>query len=300
MAPRQRARARVGSVALGVAVAVLAGCGADDGDDAAEVDVVAGFYPVAWVAERVGGERVSVTDLTPVGVEPHDLELSAPQVDEVLDADVVVVMGDGFQPAVEDAASSRDGPTLALLDELPEEELAEDDPHVWLDPVLMGEVVAEVEAALVDAAPAGAATFRRNAQELQGDLDALDDTYRAGLATCERDLVVTAHDAFGYLTERYGLREEGVAGLSPEAEPDARRVAELSDLAQDEGVTTVFTEELVSPEIADTLAREAGGLQTDVLSPLESLSPDQRDRDADYISVMEANLARLRSALGCS
>jgi zinc transport system substrate-binding protein len=283
-----------------VAVAVLAGCGADDGDDAAEVDVVAGFYPVAWVAERVGGERVSVTDLTPVGVEPHDLELSAPQVDEVLDADVVVVMGDGFQPAVEDAASSRDGPTLALLEELPEEELAEDDPHVWLDPVLMGEVVAEVEAALVDAAPAGAATFRRNAQELQGDLDALDDTYRAGLATCERDLVVTAHDAFGYLTDRYGLREEGVAGLSPEAEPDARRVAELSDLAEDEGVTTVFTEELVSPEIAETLAREAGGLQTDVLSPLESLSPDQRDRDADYISVMEANLARLRSALGCS
>ena len=300
MAPRQRARVRVGAVALGVAVAVLAGCGADDGDDAAEVDVVAGFYPVAWVAERVGGERVSVTDLTPVGVEPHDLELSAPQVDEVLDADVVVVMGDGFQPAVEDAASSRDGPTLALLDELPEEELAEDDPHVWLDPVLMGEVVAEVEAALVDAAPAGAATFRRNAQELQGDLDALDDTYRAGLARCERDLVVTAHDAFGYLTDRYGLREEGVAGLSPEAEPDARRVAELSDLAEDEGVTTVFTEELVSPEIAETLAREAGGLQTDVLSPLESLSPDQRDRDADYISVMEANLARLRSALGCS
>lgn len=300
MAPRQRARVWVGSVAMAVAGAVLAGCGSDGGDDAAEVDVAAGFYPVAWVAERVGGERVSVTDLTPAGVEPHDLELAAPQVDEVLDADVVVVMGDGFQPAVEDAASSRDGSTLALLEELPDEELAEDDPHVWLDPVLMGEVVAEVEAALVDADPAGAATFRRNAEELQGDLDALDDAYRAGLATCERDLVVTAHDAFGYLTDRYGLREEGVAGLSPEAEPDARRLAELSDLARDEGVTTVFAEDLVSPEIAETLAREAGGLRTDVLSPLESLSPDQRDRDADYISVMEANLAKLRSALGCS
>ena len=111
---------------------------------------------------------------------------------------------------------------------------------------------------------------------------------------------MTAHDAFGYLTNRYGLREEGVAGLSPEAEPDARRLAELADLARDEGVTTVFTEELVSPEIAETLAREAGGLQTDVLSPLESLSPEQRDRGDDYLSVMESNLTKLRAALTCS
>jgi zinc transport system substrate-binding protein len=300
MAPRERARGWVGVVALGVTVAVLVGCSSDDGDDTADVDVVAGFYPVAWVAERVGGNRVSVTDLTPVGVEPHDLELAAPQVDDVLDADIVVVIGDGFQPAVEDAAESRDGPTLELLEELPEEELAEDDPHVWLDPVLMGHVAAEVEAALVEADPAGEDTFRRNAGELRAELRALDESYRTGLATCERDLVVSAHDAFGYLTDRYGLRQEGVAGISPDAEPDAQRLAELADLARDEGVTTVFTEELVSPEIAETLAREAGGLQTDVLSPLESLSPEQRDDSADYISVMEANLAKLQAALACS
>ena len=119
--------------------------------------------------------------------------------------------------------------------------------------------------------------------------------YRAGLAGCERDLVVTAHDAFGYLTDRYGLRAEGVAGLSPDAEPDARRLAELADLAREEGVTTVFTEELVSPEIAETLAREAGGLGTDVLSPLESKSDI-----GDYPAVMRSNLDKIRKALGCS
>jgi zinc transport system substrate-binding protein len=221
-------------------------------------------------------------------------------VDDVLDADVVVVMGDGFQPAVEDAADSRDGVTVELLEELPDGALAEDDPHVWLDPVLMGDVVDEVEVALVDADPEGEDAFRRNADALRAELGALDDAYRTGLAMCERDLVVSAHDAFGYLTDRYGLREEGVAGLSPEAEPDARRLAELADLASDEGVTTVFTEELVSPEIAETLAREAGGLQTDVLSPLESLSPEQRDRGDDYLSVMESNLTKLRTALSCS
>ncbi|MGH9031340.1 MAG: metal ABC transporter solute-binding protein, Zn/Mn family [Acidimicrobiia bacterium] len=300
MRTRGATPAWAGMVAVGAAVAVLGGCAPGDGPDAAEVDVVAGFYPVAWVAERVGGERVSVTDLTPAGVEPHDLELAPRQVDDMLDADVVVVMGDGFQPAVEDAAGARDGPTVELLEMLAGDQLAEDDPHVWLDPVLMGQVVAEVEAVLVDEDPAGEATFRRNAQELRAELRALDDAYRTGLATCERDLVVTAHDAFGYLTDRYGLREEAVAGLSPDAEPDARRLAELSDIAREEGVTTVFTEELVSPEIADTLAREAGGLKTDVLSPLESLSPEQRDDRADYLSVMEANLAKLRTALACS
>jgi len=270
------------------------GCAPDDGDDAG-VEVVAGFYPLAWVAERIGGDRVNVTDLTPAGAEPHDLELTTRQVDDVLDAEVVVVLGDGFQPAVEDAAARRDGPPVEVLEELPDDALAEGDPHVWLDPVLMQDVVRAIEDALVSADPDHESAFRRNADALRGQLRALDETYRAGLATCQRDLVVTAHDAFGYLTDRYGLRNEGVAGLSPDAEPDARRLAELADLARDEGVTTVFTEELLSPEIAETLAREAGGLRTEVLSPLESRS----DRGS-YLAAMEDNLAKIRAALGCS
>jgi zinc transport system substrate-binding protein len=289
----------VALVAAGTAMTAVAGCSSDDGGGGG-VDVVAGFYPVAWAAERVGGDAVTVTDLTPAGVEPHDLELTPDQADDVLDADIVVVIGDGFQPAVEDAADSRDGTTVELLEVLPADALTEDDPHVWLDPVLMSEVVGEVEAALVDADPDSEDEFRRNADAVRDELDAVDAQYRDGLASCERDLVVTAHDAFGYLTDRYGLREEGVAGIAPDAEPDAQRLGELADLAREEGVTTIFTEELVSPEIAETVAREAGGLQTDVLSPLESLSPDERDAGADYVSVMEANLTKLQAALGCS
>jgi zinc transport system substrate-binding protein len=255
---------------------------------------VAGFYPVAWTAERIAGDELTVTDLTPRGAEPHDLELTTRQVDEVLDAGVVIVMGDGFQPAVEDAAERRDGATVEVLEELPDDALREGDPHVWLDPVLMIEVVDVIEDAMVASDPANEDRFRRNADELRAELRTLDDEYRAGLAGCERDLVVTAHDAFGYLTDRYGLREEGVAGLSPDAEPDARRLAELADLAREQGVTTVFTEELLSPEIAETLAREAGGLRTEVLSPLESRPPD-----GDYLSAMRENLAKLKKALGC-
>jgi zinc transport system substrate-binding protein len=284
---------------VAVLAATAGGCRPGGGRDPG-VDVVSGFYPLAWVAERIGGDRVTVADLTPAGTEPHDLELTTRQVDDVLDAEVVVVLGAGFQPAVEEAAVRRDGATTEVLDELSEDLLADGDPHVWLDPVLMADVVHVVEDALARADPDHENAYRRNADDLREELRKLDETYRAGLATCERDLVVTAHDAFGYLTDRYGLRNEGVAGLSPDAEPDARRLAELADLAREEGVTTVFTEELLSPEIAETLADEAGGLRTEVLSPLETLTGEQRRAGDDYVSVMEDNLEKIRAALGCS
>lgn len=275
---------------------------------AAKVDVVAAFYPVAYAAERVGGDRVAVTNLTPAGAEPHDLELTPKQVDTILDADVVVLMGRRFQPAVEAAARRADGLTVSLLDELPidagaktveEDEPTALDPHVWLDPVLMQDVAREVQAALTKADPKRADAYRRNADSFVAELDALDARYRAGLADCRRTLIVTAHEAFAYLVREYGLRQEGVAGLSPDAEPDPRRLAQLADLAEREGVTVIFTETLVSPRIADTLAREVG-VDTDVLNPLEGLSSKQVARGANYVSVMDKNLAKLRSALGCT
>jgi zinc transport system substrate-binding protein len=112
-------------------------------------------------------------------------------------------------------------------------------------------------------------------------------------------LLVTAHEAFGWMANRYDLRQEGVAGVDPEAEPDPERLGDLADLVEQEGVTTIFAEELVSPEVAETLAREAGGLRTEVLSPLEGLTDEQRARGDDYLSVMRDNLTKLRAALGC-
>lgn len=258
--------------------------------------VVAAFYPIAWVAQEIGGTRVEVTNLTPVGAEPHDLELNPDQLDGLLDADLAVVMGKGFQPAVEDAASQRDGVTLRLLDHLP---TRRSDPHVWLDPVLMRTVVRRVQASLTKADPSGRAVYARNAAALDAELQALDTRYRDGLAQCSRHDLVTAHEAFGYLARRYGLHQQGAAGLAPDAEPDAKRIAQLTDLVKRDGVTTVFTESLVSPRIADTLAREAG-VHTEVLNPLEGLTDRERARGDDYLTVMDANLAKLRAVLGCS
>jgi zinc transport system substrate-binding protein len=282
-----------------VSIATLAvSCGESSGATG-KTRVVAAFYPLAFAAEKIGGDKVEVVNLTPAGAEPHDLELTPDQIDDVLDADLVLELGHNFQPAVEKSAAQRDGPTVRVLDQLATAKAHPDDPHVWLDPVLMQSLVTQVERALTKADPTHRKIYARRAQTFRSELVALDVRFRDGLASCARHLIVTAHEAFGYLARRYGLRQEGVAGLSPDQEPDPKRIAELADLARRERATVVFTEELVSPRIADTLAREAG-VRTDVLNPLEGLTDRERRAGDNYVTVMDANLRKLRAALDCT
>jgi zinc transport system substrate-binding protein len=234
---------------------------------------------------------VEVTNLTPAGVEPHDIELNSRQLDRVADADLVLYLGGGFQPAVEDAARrARKAVDLraGLTGAQP------DDPHVWLDPELFAQVVGGIEAALVEADPSGADGYRARAADYRRRLEELDAELRTGLADCDRRTIVTTHEAFGYLAGRYGLEHLAISGLSPDTEPDPRRLAELADVVRSQGVTTVFTESLASPRVAETLARETGA-QTAVLDTVEGASTENED----YFSRMRANLRTLRTALGC-
>jgi zinc transport system substrate-binding protein len=281
------------STAAGIAVLAATGCG---GGAAGETGtrVVAAFYPLAYAAEQAGGSSVSVRNLTPAGAEPHDLELTAGDVKAVRDADLVVYLGGGFMPALERAVAGRDRPSLDLLEGIRlasggNEDVPPRDLHVWLDPVLYAGMARAVAAALGDE-PGGDALARR--------LAALDADFRQGLAACRRRQIVTSHDAFGYLARRYGLEQIALQGLSPEAEPSARGIEELVRQVRAAGATTVFFETLVSPELAETVAREAGA-GTAVLNPLEGLTDDEAAAGADYFSVMRENLVALRNALDC-
>jgi zinc transport system substrate-binding protein len=289
---------RGGRAAVAAVLAVTIAASMPSAMAASKRRVVASFYPLAYAAQRVGDGRVDVSNLTPAGAEPHDLELTPDQIDHVLDADVMLELGHNFQPAVEKSAAQRDGPTVRVLDQLAAAKAHPNDPHVWLDPVLMQALVTQVARSLTKADPAHRTEYARNARALRSELAALDVRYRYGLGNCARNLIVTAHEAFGYLARRYGLRQEGVAGLSPDDEPDPKRIGELADLARREHATVVFTEELVSPRIADTLAREAG-VRTAVLNPLEGLTDRERRAGANYVTVMDDNLRTLRRALGC-
>jgi zinc transport system substrate-binding protein len=266
----------VAAITAAVAVATAAcGSGREGGTDPAKLQVVAGFYPLAEAARQVGGDKVEVADLTPPGVEPHDLELSTRQVDRIESADVVLLLGGGFQPAVARAARRARGKVVTI-------DAPSDDPHIWLDPARMASIVDRV----ADAIPGS------DRGPFKTAIADLDTAYQRGLAQCDRRVIVTAHAAFGHLANRYKLTQEPIAGISPEAEPDPRKLAELADVIRRTGTTTVFTEELVSPKVAKALAREAG-VGTDVLDPMESGGP------GDYTRVMGQNLERLRKALAC-
>ena len=268
--------------ALLLIVVVLAATGCVGGRSTDDRAVVAAFYPLAWAAGGVAPGAVSVVNLTPPGAEPHDVELSPGDVETVHAARLVVYLGGGFQPALEDAVEGRSGRSLDLLGD------DERDPHIWLDPVRFARAVGDIANEL-DGSDASA---------LLADLARLDAEYRRGLEDCERDVIVTTHAAFGLLARRYGLTELSLAGRSPESEPGPRELEELIEDVRASGATTVFAEPLVSDEVAETLAREAGATVA-TLDPVEGLSQERLDAGEDYISVMHANLAALREALGC-
>jgi zinc transport system substrate-binding protein len=262
-----------------------------------EATVIAAFYPLAWAAERVGDASVDVTNLTPPGSEPHDVELSARDVERIRGADVVLYLGQGFQPAVAEAAEGARGNAIDLLsgldlragEEGDDEGAGELDPHVWLDPLRFARLVERV----------GRALGRPEAGDvLAAELRGLDREFRTGLRSCERRELVTSHAAFGYLAERYGLDQIAITRISPEAEPTARDLEHVVDEVRKHGATTVFFETLVSPRLARTVAREVGA-ETAVLNPLEGLTDEETARGEDYFSIMRGNLDVLREALGC-
>jgi zinc transport system substrate-binding protein len=276
----------VRALAVLAAAVTLAGCASTDSAEESSPGeppvVVASFYPLAWAADRVSRTSTEVVNLTPPGVEPHDIELAPSDVETIHDAGLVVYVGGGFQPAVEDAVASREGRSLDVLD-------GESDPHIWLDPVRFAQVVERIARA-VGAAGSG--------QRVVRELEVLDAEYRRGLANCKSRVLVTTHAAFGRLAARYGLTQLALAGRTPESEPSPRDLERLIADVRVSGATTVFAEPLVSSRVAETVARESGA-RVATLDPIEGLSQKRLDAGEDYVSVMRSNLAALQQALGC-
>ncbi|WP_030675657.1 metal ABC transporter substrate-binding protein [Streptomyces cellulosae] len=277
-------------------------------------DVVASFYPLQFLAQRIGGDHVNVTSLTKPGQEPHDLEISARQTAQLQESDAVLYLKN-LQPAVDDAVTQSevktkiDAASLTSLekhgnevgghaaehDDHKDEELAGLDPHIWLDPVRYAQVAEGVGKAFEKADPDNAADYKKNTAALVKKLDALNTQFKDGLANTKTKVFITTHAAFGYLAERYGLTEEAINGLDPESEPSADRVKNLEKMAKADGVTTVFYETLVSDKTAKTIASDSS-LRTDVLDPIEGIT--SKSRGDDYFQVMESNLKALQTALG--
>ena len=306
---------------LGLAAAslALAACSSPTADSpSASPDgrptIVAAFYPLEYAARTIGGNSVNVVGLTPPGGEPHDVELSAAQVAEIANADLVLYVK-GYQPAVDEAVAQQAADhsldvsaALPLLtaehagehagepaDEHAGESATGTDPHIWLDPMNMAAIGTAVTERLSAANAAAAGQYQTNNASLASDMSRLDKAFADGLASCRSRIMVVSHEAFAYLGAAYGLTQVGISGLSPDAEPSPARMRDVADLVTREGITTIYYETLVDPKVAQTLADEAG-VASAVLDPIEGLIAGSSD---SYPTIMEENLATLRAGQGC-
>lgn len=345
MSKRILAAACAAATALALSACSSTASSGDSSSKDGSLTVMASFYPLKYLAEKIGGEHVSVTSLTPDGAEPHDLELSPKMVDSLSSADAVIYLA-GFQSAVDEAIEQQapktviDVSSAAELVEAgtdanhpAEEEATEEtqsgeteahdheghdhdheghdheghdhadhdhhhdmsaDPHFWLDPVRMAKAATLVGDKLAEADSAHADTYKANAKALAEELTTLGDTLVAKTSTCKVKTFVTAHTAFGYLADRTGLTQVGISGLDPDSSPSPARLAEISQIAKEQGVTTIFTEALIDPKVAQTLADDLG-ITTAVLDPIES----QTDASKDYAATMNSNIDALTKALDC-
>ena len=298
------------AVAVSALSLVLAGCSSSESESSG-LKVIAAFYPLEFVAKTIGGDLISVENMTPPGVEPHDLELTPKQITTLDDADLLLYVA-GFQPALEEAATqSAPANSLDVMainglnllgatedghnhgEEAHSDEEMLSDPHVWLDPERLIVVAKAVAAKLSEVDPDNSETYATNLTAFVEQLEGLDADFTSGLASCERRLIVTSHAAFGYLADAYNLEQEAISGLSPESEPTPKRLNEIGKEAKADGTTTIFFETLASPKVAQTLADDLN-ISAAVLDPIEGIGEGQT-----YFSIMESNLAALRKALNC-
>lgn len=320
--------ALIGATALSLSACGNVENGTASDSAAADNTIVASFYPLAYLAEQISGETAEVINLTPSG-EAHDTELSAADIDTMANADAVIYLS-GFQPAIDEAVeTTKPAQLLDVADSVAlvassehESELSHEhehdheaehdhehehdhagehdhdhgafDPHFWLDPQRMRGAIAPTVELLTRVFPQHADTYKANGQRLDEKLVKLDENYDKKLTSCSTPTVVVAHEAYGYLAERFGFTQIGVSGIDPEQETSAQRLEQVAKVAKEAQVKVLFSESALSAKDTKTLA-ETLGIKTEVLDPLEI----QADPEQDYIAVMQSNLEKLTSAMSC-
>ncbi len=271
-----------------------------------KVNVVASFYPLYFFTSQIGGDKVEVTNITPAGAEPHDYEPTTGDIAKIENSRMLVLNGgvEAWGDKIKDNLKGKNVELVVAGDGLLTQQLTENgetgaDPHIWLDSQLAKKEAHAIEQGLEKVDPNNTSSYQANEKTLDDKLDQLDSDYKKGLANCTNKNIITSHAAFGYLANRYGLKQVPIAGLSPDAEPSAQQLVDVAKFAKANNVDYIFFESLVSPKLSETIATEIGA-KTLVLDPLEGLIDSDIKAGKDYFSVMHQNLDNLRTALKCT
>ncbi len=271
-----------------------------------KLQVVTSFYPLYFFAREIGGEQVQVDNITPVGSEPHDYEPTTRDISQIERASLLIINGahlESWADKVKDNQRTSNVRIIEVSQGLATQEIEEgakkiQDPHIWLDPILAKRQVEIILGGFVDIDREHKTIYENNARKLIKKLDLLDKAFKEGLKDCAQKNIVTSHAAFGYVASRYNLIQIPISGLSPDEEPSPKRLAEIAKFTRTNHVKYIFFETLISPKLAETIAREVGA-KTIVFNPLEGLTQEQQSKAQDYFSIQRDNLSNLRTALEC-
>lgn len=253
------------------------------------------LYPLYDFTKKIVGDKAVVENIVPAGAEPHDFEPSPKRIAEIYDAGVFIFLGEPMEPwakKIEDRLRQKG----VIVVEAGKGLIKNNDPHIWLDPILAKEISRRIYDAVIIADSSNKSFYEKNLQDLEKKFDELDYRYSDILSKAIRKDIITSHAAFGYLAERYGLNQIAIKGLSPQEEPSPKKMAELVELCKKRDVKYIFFESLTSPKLSETLAREVGA-QTLVLNPIGGLTKEDINTGEDYFSIMEKNLSNLKKAL---
>lgn len=291
------------SIVLIIAISLLVGCANDNitkKDTDGKLVVYTSFYPQYYLAKKIGKDKIDIHSIVPNGVEPHDFEPSMKQIKEVQNANIVVYNGADMEHWMDKLLETIDKKEVDIINSSEFVELVKlegrPDPHIWLDPLNMDKIGLEIKNSLVKMDEKNQEFYEKNYAELSSKLQKLNEEYEAVLKDKKRDTILVSHSAFTYITEKYGIEQISVTGISPEEEPSPKVISELIDIAKTKELEYIFLETLASPKTADIIAEEAK-LEVLTLNPLEGLTKKEENNGEDYISIMEKNLENLKKAL---
>jgi zinc transport system substrate-binding protein len=252
--------------------------------------------------KQIGGNRVEVSSLVPIGIEPHDFDPTIRQIQNAETADILIYNGAGLEKWIEkiNVKSKVDASqNLSLLNSNGEDKSGMYDPHVWLDPVLAKGQVESIRNALMNADPLNAKYYSENANKFIEKLDKLDDDIRGELLDCKKHDFISFHNSFSYFAKRYGLNQHSIYGLSPEGEILPQKLQQIIQLAKDKAINTIYSESLIDPRFANVVAEEIPNGKVMVLSPIEGINQKEQNQGIGYLDKMYENIKSLRIGLEC-
>src|SRR5688500_16921037 len=290
----------------------------DTQQDTEKIKIAASFYPFYEIANEIGGNNTLVTSIIPMGVEPHDWEITPQQIPDIAEADMIIYNGIGFDSWLGKKEQfsnsllvdiSKDLQLIKLDNQKESENLGQDpqeedqtsvyDPHIWLDPILVKNFSKTISNALIKLDPNNTDSYLQNTKNFNQQLDALDSLIKISLANCELKDLITFHESFRYFADRYGLTQHAVHGNSPEGEILPQQIITIVSLAKDLGIDTIYSEELKDPRLSQTLASEIPNGKVLPLSPIEGIDQEEQNKGIGYIDKMKMNLENLKQGLKC-